>query len=125
MQRGHSSPPLFKQAERDMIMVQENPIVIEDREELIFILSDAAALEHMIMCQYLYAAFSLKRDVSEGITAEQLEAIKRWERVVSHVATQEMLHLALVNNLRSAIGAAPFFNRTSFPQQSRYYPPGI
>ena len=42
-------------------MTQENPIVIEDREELIFILSEAAALEHMIMCQYLYAAFSLER----------------------------------------------------------------
>ncbi|MFL5700644.1 MAG: ferritin-like domain-containing protein, partial [Ktedonobacteraceae bacterium] len=100
-------------------MTQENPIVIEDREELIFILSEAAALEHMIMCQYLYAAFSLKRDVSEGITAEQLEAIKGWERVVSHVATQEMLHLALVSNLLSAIGASPFFSRPNFPQKSR------
>src|SRR5437868_4415434 len=94
-------------AEGDMTMTQENPIVIEDREELIFILSEAAALEHMIMCQYLYAAFSLKRDVSEGVTAEQLLAIKRWERVVSHVATQEMLHLALVSNLLSAIGSHP------------------
>ncbi len=36
-----------------MTLTQENPIVIEDREELIFILSEAAALEHMIMCQYL------------------------------------------------------------------------
>src|SRR5947207_11393486 len=111
MLRGHSSPPLVKQAEGDMTMTQENPIVIEDREELIFMLSEAAELEHMIMCQYLYAAFSLKRDVSEGITAEQLEAIKRWARVVSHVATQEMLHLALVSNLLSAIGASPFFSR--------------
>src|SRR6266567_3030632 len=114
-----------RQAEGDMTLTQENPIVIEDREELIFILSEAAALEHMIMCQYLYAAFSLKRDVSEGITAEQLEAIKRWERVVSHVATQEMLHLALVNNLLSAIGASPYFSRPNFPQKSRYYPPGV
>ncbi|MFL5698736.1 MAG: ferritin-like domain-containing protein, partial [Ktedonobacteraceae bacterium] len=114
-----------RQAEGDMTMTQENPIVIEDREELIFILSEAAALEHMIMCQYLYAAFSLKRDVSEGITAEQLEAIKGWERVVSHVATQEMLHLALVSNLLSAIGASPFFSRPNFPQKSRYYPPGV
>src|SRR5437870_9301935 len=108
-----------------MTLTQENPIVIEDREELSFMLSEAAELEHMIMCQYLYAAFSLKRDVSEGIMAEQLEAIKRWERVVSQVATQEMLHLALVNNLLSAIGASPFFSRPNFPQKSRYYPPGV
>jgi hypothetical protein len=30
-------------------MTTEPPIVIEDREELIFLLSEAAALEHMIM----------------------------------------------------------------------------
>src|SRR6059058_2782614 len=33
--------------------------------------------------------------------------------------------IALVNNLLSAIGASPFFNRPNFPQKSRYYPPGI
>ena len=56
-------------------MTKENPIVIEDREELIYMLSEAASLEHMIMCQYLFATFSVKRDVSEGVTEAQLEAI--------------------------------------------------
>ena len=106
-------------------MTQENPIVIEDREELIYMLSEAASLEHMIMCQYLFAAFSVKRDTSEGDTAPQLEAITRWERQVSLVATQEMLHLTLVNNLLSSIGAIPFFGRPNFPQHARYYPPGV
>ena len=32
-------------------MTTEPSMVIEDREELIFILSEAAALEHMIMCE--------------------------------------------------------------------------
>ena len=32
-------------------------------------LSEAAALEHMIMCEYSFAAFSLKRDVSEAIAS--------------------------------------------------------
>src|SRR5258708_30195692 len=88
-------------------------------------LSEAASLEHMIMCQYLFAAFSLKRDMSEGVTAAQLEAIKRWERLVSLVATQEMLHLTLVNNLLSSIGSIPYFGRPNFPQHARYYPPGV
>ena len=64
-------------------MTTEPPIVIEDREELIFLLSEASALEHMILCQYLFAAFSLKQDASEGVTVAQLEAIRRWERLVS------------------------------------------
>ena len=76
-------------------MANENPLVIENREELLFLLGEASQLEHILMCEYLFAVFSLKRDVSEGITAEQLEAIKRWDRVISSVAAQEMLHLAL------------------------------
>lgn len=103
-------------------MAQETPIVIKSREELVFLLSEAAMLEHMIMCEYLFAAFSLKQDVSEGITDSQLTAIKRWERSVSHVATQEMLHLALVNNLLSALGAMPFLSHPNFPQRSKYFP---
>ncbi|HYT09134.1 MAG TPA: ferritin-like domain-containing protein [Mycobacteriales bacterium] len=35
----------------------------------------------------------------------------------------EMLHLALVANLMSAIGAAPTFTRPNFPQRSGYFPP--
>src|SRR5437588_6439089 len=106
-------------------MTTEPPMVIEDREELIFILSEAAALEHMIMCEYLFAAFSLKRDVSEGVTAAQLGAITRWERIVSFVATQEMLHLALVSNLLTALGSHPYLSHPNFPQRSKYYPPGV
>jgi hypothetical protein len=84
-------------------MTREPPMVIEDREELIFMLSEAAALEHMLMCEYLFATFSLKREVSVGLTAAQLAAIKGWERVVALVATQEMLHLALASNLLTCI----------------------
>ena len=103
----------------------EAPLVVEDREELVSLLSEAAQLEHMILCQYLFAAASLKEDRSEGLTAGQLAAVLRWERVVSGVAVQEMLHLALVSNLLTAIGAAPNFQRPNFPQQAKSFPPGV
>jgi Ferritin-like len=74
---------------------------------------------------YLFAAFSLRTDVSEGLTEEQHEAVKRWERVISEVAAQEMLHLASVSNLLTAIGGAPHFSRPNFPQPAKYYPPGF
>jgi hypothetical protein len=106
-------------------LTKEPPMVIEDREELIFMLSEAAALEQMIMCEYLFAACSLKLDVSEGVTAAQLEAIKGWERVVALIATQEMLHLALVSNLLTAVGSHPYFSHPNFPQRAKYYPPGV
>ena len=84
----------------------EAPIVVENREELIFLLTEASELEHMVMLAYLFAAFTLKTDASEGLTEEQLEAVKRWERVISEVAAQEMLHLASASNLLTAIGGA-------------------
>ena len=34
---------------------------LEHREALIYTLAKAAELEHLIICQYLFAAFSLKR----------------------------------------------------------------
>src|SRR3954453_14233356 len=74
----------------------EAPFVIEHREALIYMLCEAAELEHGIMSQYLFAAFSLKQRADEGLTPEQLETVTRWRRTVAHVATDEMLHLALV-----------------------------
>ena len=39
---------------------------ISTRSDLLSLLSEAAELEHGIACSYLYAGFSLKRDISEG-----------------------------------------------------------
>jgi len=100
----------------------ESPIVIKSREQLMFMLCEAATLEHMIMCEYLFASFSLKRNVSEGVTPEQLDSIKKWDRVICGVAEQEMLHLSLANNLLTSIGGSPYFGRPNFPYRSRYFP---
>src|ERR687893_2190302 len=74
----------------------EAPFVIEHREALIYMLCQAAELEHGIMCQYLFAAFSLKQHADEGLEPEEFEAVTRWRRTIAHIATEEMLHLALV-----------------------------
>jgi hypothetical protein len=103
----------------------EAPFIIEHREALYYMLCLAAELEHGIMCQYLYAAFSLKQSVDEGLTAEQLEIVDRWRKTISHVATQEMLHLALVQNLLSSIGGAPHLSRPNLPPPPGRYPPTV
>ena len=103
----------------------EAPFVIEHREALIYMLCQAAELEHGIMCQYLFAAFSLKQRTDEGLTPEELEAVNRWRRTISHVATEEMLHLALVQNVLPAIGAAPYLTRPNLPAPARHYPAGV
>jgi hypothetical protein len=103
----------------------EAPFVIEHREALIYMLYEAAELEHGIMCQYLFAAFSLKQREDEGLTANVLEAVRRWRQAIAHVATEEMLHLAFVQNLLSAIGAAPHLARPNLPAPARHYPAGV
>jgi hypothetical protein len=103
----------------------EAPFVIEHREALIYMLCQAAELEHGIMCQYLFAAFSLKQREDEGLTAAELEAVTSWRKQISHVATQEMLHLSLVHNIMSAIGGAPHLFRVNLPAQANHYPAGV
>jgi len=107
--------------------VTSNPIdlAVNDREELIYLLTEAAEFEHTVMCTYLYAQWSLKRDTSEGVTAEELVAINRWRDSIRSVAMEEMLHLALVNNLLAAIGAAPHLWRPDFPVARGYFPADV
>ena len=103
----------------------EPRVVVAHREDVWWLLSEAAQLEHMIMCQYLFAEFSLKQDTAEGLTAEQAEIVDRWRETLRSIAVDEMLHLALVANLSTAIGAAPTLGRPNFPQRSGYFPSPI
>jgi Ferritin-like len=96
-------------------------IDVHQRIRLAELLSEAAELEHGLMCQYLYAAFSLKRQPEEGVSWAQLELMRRWEASIMLVARQEMEHLGLVNNMLTAIGEAPYFERPNFPLGSRHY----
>ena len=98
---------------------------VNDREELIFLLTEAAEFEHTVMCSYLYAQWSLKRNVEEGVTPGEMEAIDRWRQSILQVAMEEMLHLSLVNNLLAAIGAAPHLVRPDFPVARGQFPADV
>jgi hypothetical protein len=105
--------------------IEERPLVIEHREPLIYMLCAAAELEHALMCEYLFAAFTLKRSVDEGLTEEQLAAVDHWRSTILLVAKQEMLHLAINSNLITALGASPHLSRPNLPQPARHYPSGV
>jgi hypothetical protein len=99
--------------------------VVEHREQLIYLLREAAELEHTILCEYLFAAFTMKQRTDEGLSAAQLEAVDRWRGVILTVAKQEMLHLTLVQNLLTAIGAAPHLSRPNLPTAAKHFPAGV
>jgi Ferritin-like len=77
------------------------------------------------MCEYLYAAFSIKTKPDETLAAEHLDAVERWRSVVLAVAAEEMLHWALVNNILTAVGSAPYVARPHMPHQAKGYPAGV
>ncbi|MBW4631014.1 MAG: ferritin-like protein [Iphinoe sp. HA4291-MV1] len=93
---------------------------VKTREDLLYLLSQAAELEHSLACQYLFTAFSFKQSTDEGVSQDQLNKINRWRRTINEIAVQEMLHLALASNLLTAIGGAPYFRRANFPQAKTY-----
>ncbi|MBC7938586.1 MAG: ferritin-like protein, partial [Chitinophagaceae bacterium] len=94
------------------------------REQLLYWLHEASEIEHHLMCCYLYAAFSLKRD-DPAWSVPQRQAVADWRRAITEVALEEMTHLALVGNLMSALGAAPNLRRPPFPVDSGPYPAGF
>jgi hypothetical protein len=100
-------------------------IVVEHRKELSYLLCQAAEIEHLAMCQYLYAAFSLRTEPGPGLTVEQLETVNRWRTELGRIAGEEMLHWGLVNNLLTAIGSAPFVSRPDLPHRAKGYPPSV
>ena len=51
----------------------EPQIVIVNREELNFLLSETSGLEYMVIFAHLFAAFSLKTEVREGLTKSSLK----------------------------------------------------
>lgn len=98
---------------------------LEHREALVYTLGKAAELEHLVMLQYLFAAFSLKQSEDEGLTPDAVVAVKRWRKTLLEISEQEMLHLALVQNLLTAVGAAPRLARPNFPMPAYAYPAGV
>ena len=95
------------------------------RERALHALYEAAELEHNLMCTYLYAAFTLKSGVAEGLAPDEADAVSRWRRMLIRVAVEEMQHLAAVWNITSALGGSPRFGRTNFPLDPGALPAGI
>jgi hypothetical protein len=99
---------------------------LSTREDLVKTLHLAAEIEHNLLCQYLFAAYSMKTSTAEGLDAVQLETARGWESQVTLVARQEMEHMGLALNMLAAIGATPRITRPNFPQAvSRYGRLGI
>ena len=98
---------------------------IETRDKLVDALSQAAELEHLLCCSYLFAGFSIKKTPDETLDLAETEQTREWATQIMLVARQEMEHLGMACNLLTAIGACPDFSRANFPQPAGYLPVNI
>jgi hypothetical protein len=99
-----------------------SPRTCTSRAQLLSLLSEACELEHGLLCSYLYSAFSLKQELSEGgFTWQQQQRMRLWAAQIYAVASEEMLHLAQAWNLLAAIGGTPYYYRPAYPVSARYY----
>ncbi|HKA43600.1 MAG TPA: ferritin-like domain-containing protein [Burkholderiales bacterium] len=85
--------------------------------ELVRLLREACTVEHALMLQYLYAAFSVKPAYARLTGAGAPGA-----HDLIGVAIQEMQHLGSVNRLLVRLGAAPSLVPLEFPLEPDIYP---
>ena len=90
----------------------------------VFLLHTAAEIEHALMVQYLYAAYSLARADFTGtqVPADAATRTATWRTAITTIAKEEMAHLLTEQNLLRFIGGPLNFEREDFPMRSMLYP---
>lgn len=80
----------------------------------------AAEIEHGLMVQYLYAAYSLGGPDVTG--PERRALVKTWQTHLITVAKEEMGHLLTVQNILCLLGAPINLGREDYPWDVPFYP---
>jgi hypothetical protein len=91
---------------------------LEPRDEAVFLLTAAAEIEHTLMVQYLYAAYSVRVPADDPNSAQ----LGQVQKMLTQIAREEMGHLATVQNLLHLLGGPLNFNREHSPYASEIYP---
>ena len=89
------------------------------RDDAVFLLHTAAEVEHALMVQYLYAAYSLDET---KVPDDKKQIVRDWRKTLLEIAREEMGHLASVQNLLHLIGGALNIEREDFPFRNILYP---
>jgi hypothetical protein len=116
---GRSFPPRLGQVSGGRIVV---PPEFSGRDYAIFLLRIAAEVEHSLMAQYLFAAYSLG---GPQVPADLADDVRAWQETVLGVAKEEMGHLITIENLLTVLGAARQFDREDYPNENPLYPFGF
>jgi len=81
-------------------------------ERAVALLHLGSEVEHALMVEYLYAAYSLN-ELQESELRRDL--VKKWRALVLEIAREEMGHLVTVQNILTLIGGPLCFQREDYP----------
>lgn len=105
--RAFAAPTVGAAKEEAKFTVQVAP-----REQAVRLLWIGAEVEHALMVEYLYAAYSINLQQPEEAMRKD---VMRWRSTILEIAREEMGHLATVENLLTLIGGPLHFDREDFP----------
>jgi hypothetical protein len=97
----------------------EIPPEFTPRQYAVLLLHIAAAVEHALMVEYLYAGFSL---CGPEVPDKHRADVARWQETILGIAKEEMGHLMTVQNLLRCIGGPLNLDRDDYPWDSELYP---
>ncbi len=89
------------------------------RDYVSFLLHVDAEIEHGLMVQYLYAAYSLG---GAQVPAQHRERVRGWQEIILGIAKEEMGHLISIQNVLRLIGAPLNLGRDDYPWDVPFYP---
>ncbi len=95
------------------------PVEFNWRDYAAMLLDVASEIEHSLMVQYLFAAYSLG---GPQVPSELRGEVRAWQETILGVAKEEMGHLLTVQNLHTALGLPLHLEREDYPWGSEFYP---
>lgn len=100
---------------------QASPYNLEfsPRDYVSYLLSIDAEIEHCLMVQYLYGAYSLG---GSQVPEQFRDVVRNWQEVILGIAKEEMGHLISVQNSLRLIGAPLHMEREDYPWDTSFYP---
>jgi hypothetical protein len=112
--RSKSIPENLKKKEKF-----EVPSPFNGKDYITMLLQIDAEIEHGLMLQYLYSAYSIG---GTQIPEKYQQKVHTWQNIILGIAKEEMGHFISVQNVLKLIGAPLNFGRESYPWDSPLYP---
>lgn len=95
------------------------PPEFNGKDYVSFLLCIDAEIEHGLMLQYLYAAYSLG---GPQVPPQHQDKVRSWQEIILGIAKEEMGHFVSVQNVLKLIGAPLHFERQDYPWDTPFYP---